>query len=125
MTTTTVRAMMSTGSVVTTGAGARARGARARRLVHRGYPSNGRRATTRTGALKDGERMGRIVTVVPGEMGAKTPRELARGDRLYTYKRDGKTCRRCDDEIRSADADGRNVWWCPTCQPVNGELVQR
>lgn len=76
-------------------------------------------------ALKDGERMGRIVTVVPGEMGAKTPRELARGDRLYTYKRDGKTCRRCDDEIRSADADGRNVWWCPTCQPVNGELVQR
>ena len=57
MTTTTVRAMMSTGSVVTTGAGARARGARARRLVHRGYPSNGRRATTRTGALKDGERV--------------------------------------------------------------------
>lgn len=76
-------------------------------------------------ALKDGERMGRIVTVVPDEMGAKTPRELKRGDRLYTYKRDGRMCRRCDDEIRSADADGRNVWWCPTCQPPGGELVVR
>ncbi|MEM9465145.1 MAG: DNA-formamidopyrimidine glycosylase family protein [Actinomycetota bacterium] len=76
-------------------------------------------------ALKDGERMGRIVTVVPDEMGAKSPRELARGDRLYAYKRAGAPCRRCDDEIRSADADGRNVWWCPTCQPVVGELVAR
>jgi endonuclease-8 len=76
-------------------------------------------------ALKDGERMGRIVTVVPGEMGAKTPRELARGDRLYAYKRDGKPCRRCGDEIRSADADGRNVWWCATCQPATGEVVTR
>ena len=76
-------------------------------------------------ALKDGERMGRIVTVVPDEMGAKTPRELTRGDRLYTYKRDGRPCRRCGDEIRSADADGRNVWWCPTCQPPGGELVVR
>lgn len=76
-------------------------------------------------ALQAGERLGRIVTVVPTEMGAATPRELARGDRLYTYKRDGRPCRRCDDEIRSADADGRNVWWCPTCQPVSGELVIR
>lgn len=76
-------------------------------------------------ALQAGERMGRIVTVVPAEMGAATPRELARGDRLYTYKRDGSPCRRCDDEIRTADADGRNVWWCPTCQPATGELVAR
>ncbi|MGB1681644.1 MAG: zinc finger domain-containing protein, partial [Acidimicrobiales bacterium] len=76
-------------------------------------------------ALKTGERMGRIVTVVPAEMGAKTPRELARGDRLYTYKRDGYPCRRCGDEIRSADADGRNVWWCPSCQPPAGALVSR
>jgi endonuclease-8 len=76
-------------------------------------------------ALKDGERMGRIVTVVPGEMGATSARELTRGDRLYAYKRDGDPCRRCGDEIVSADADGRNVWWCPTCQPPSGELVRR
>ena len=76
-------------------------------------------------ALKDGERLGRIVTVVPGEMGATSARELARGDRLYTYKRMGEPCRRCGDEIRSADVSGRNVWWCPTCQPVRGQLVGR
>ena len=29
----------------------------------------------------------------------------------------GKTCRRCGDEIVAADIDGRNVWWCRTCQP--------
>lgn len=76
-------------------------------------------------ALTDGERMGRIVTVIPGEMGAQSARELARGDRLYVYKRAGDPCRRCDDEIVAADADGRNVWWCPTCQPPSGELVTR
>ena len=40
-------------------------------------------------ALKTGERMGRIVTVVPAEMETKTPRELARGDRLYLQARMG------------------------------------
>ena len=76
-------------------------------------------------ALRDGERMGRIVTVLPDEMGAKTPRELKRGDRLYVYKRSGHPCRRCGTSIRSADADGRNVWWCPACQPARTELVDR
>ncbi len=76
-------------------------------------------------ALKDGERTGRIVTVLPDEMGARTARELERGDRLYVYKRAGRPCRRCGTPIRSADADGRNVWWCPSCQPARGELVTR
>jgi endonuclease-8 len=76
-------------------------------------------------ALRDGERTGRIVTVVPGEMGAESARELQRGDRLYVYKRSGAPCRRCSAEIRSADADGRNVWWCPSCQPERTELVTR
>ena len=38
-------------------------------------------------ALKDGEKMGRIVTVLPDEMGVESPCELKRGDRLYVYKR--------------------------------------
>jgi endonuclease-8 len=76
-------------------------------------------------ALTDGERMGRIVTVLPDEMGARTPRELQRGDRLYVYRRAGHPCRRCGTPIRSADADGRNVWWCPSCQPARTELVDR
>ena len=76
-------------------------------------------------ALRDGERMGRIVTVLPDEMGARSARELRRGDRLYVYKRAGDPCRRCRTEIRMADADGRNVWWCPSCQPARTELVTR
>ncbi len=75
-------------------------------------------------ALRDGERTGRIVTVDPDEMGARSPRKLRRGERLYVYKRAGDPCRRCGASIRSADADGRNVWWCPSCQPPT-ELVER
>ncbi len=76
-------------------------------------------------ALRDGERTGRIVTVEPDEMGARSARELKRGDRLYVYKRSGEPCRRCGELIRSADADGRNVWWCPACQAPTTELVDR
>lgn len=67
--------------------------------------------------LKAGERAGRIVTVDPAELGAPTKAKLTNAERLYAYKRDGKPCRRCDDLIHSADIDGRNIWWCPTCQP--------
>lgn len=68
-------------------------------------------------ALKQGERMGRIVTVEPSEMGADRKSELGSEDRLYAYKRDGEPCRRCGDLIVAADVDGRSAWWCPTCQP--------
>jgi len=77
------------------------------------------------GALRDGERLGRIVTVEPEEMGVRSLRELQRGDRLYVYKRASDPCRRCHTPIRSADADGRNVWWCPSCQPPRTALVER
>ena len=76
-------------------------------------------------ALKDGEKMGRIVTVLPDEMGVESPRELKRGDRLYVYKRTGAPCRRCAEPIETANADGRNVWWCPVCQPETMDLVER
>lgn len=76
-------------------------------------------------ALRAGERTGRIVTVEPEEMGAKTGRDLKRRDRLYVYKRASDPCRRCGTPIRTADADGRNVWWCPSCQPAETELVDR
>ncbi|MEO0494120.1 MAG: DNA-formamidopyrimidine glycosylase family protein [Actinomycetota bacterium] len=76
-------------------------------------------------ALTDGEKMGKIVTVLPDEMGVESPRELKRGDRLYVYKRTGAPCRRCAEPIQTADADGRNVWWCPVCQPETVDLVER
>ena len=72
-----------------------------------------------------GQKMGRIVTVLPDEMGVESPRELKRGDRLYVYKRTGAPCRRCAEPIETANADGRNVWWCPVCQPETMDLVER
>lgn len=66
--------------------------------------------------LKRGEKSGRIVTVEPDEVGAPSRSKLNRDERLYAYKRQGEPCRRCPDPISSADIDGRNIWWCRTCQ---------
>jgi endonuclease-8 len=67
--------------------------------------------------LRLGERSGRIVTVRPEEVGASSRAKLKRSERLYAYKRQGQPCRRCATLITTADIDGRNVWWCPSCQP--------
>ena len=67
--------------------------------------------------LKAGDRIGKIITTEPSEFGREMRRDLKRGEQLYVYKRNGRACRRCGDEIVSRDIDGRNVWWCPSCQP--------
>ncbi len=67
--------------------------------------------------LKAGEKIGRIVTTEPAEFGAEKRNDLKRDQRLYVYKRAGESCRRCGETIVAADIDGRNVWWCPSCQP--------
>lgn len=67
--------------------------------------------------LRAGERAGRIITVDPSEVGARSRRDLARGERLYVYKRDGEECRRCGAEILRTELAGRWIWWCPACQP--------
>ena len=41
-----------------------------------------------------------------------------RGMSLYVYGRAGKPCRRCGARIRKATTEGRNTFWCPTCQVV-------
>ena len=66
--------------------------------------------------LRRGERAGRIVTVDPEEVGARSRRDLKRAERLYAYKRDGEECRRCGAEIRIGESTGRSIWWCPVCQ---------
>lgn len=76
-------------------------------------------------ALKAGERTGSIITVDPTLLGAEKPAQLSRRERVYVYKRHDEPCRRCGDIIRSADADGRNAWWCPTCQPKTANVVSR
>lgn len=68
--------------------------------------------------LKAGERIGKIITTDPLEFGREKRRDLPRDERLYVYKRAGQRCRRCGDDIVAADIDGRNVWWCRSCQPT-------
>lgn len=66
--------------------------------------------------LREGERLGRIVTVDPSEQGAANRRALPRGKRLYVYKRGGQPCRRCETEIEALDVGQRRTWFCPSCQ---------
>lgn len=67
--------------------------------------------------LKAGERIGRIITTEAEDFGRARRTDLPRGERLYVYKRQGLPCRRCGTAVVAADIDGRNVWWCPVCQP--------
>ena len=66
--------------------------------------------------LRLGERSGRIVTTDPADVGRSRRSDIKSGERLYCYKRHGEPCRRCGSIIRTADIDGRNIWWCPTEQ---------
>ncbi len=67
--------------------------------------------------LVEGERAGKIVTVDPADLGRTRRSELGRGEKLYVYKRHNRPCRRCGTTVVAADIDGRNIWWCPSCQP--------
>jgi len=69
-----------------------------------------------TRQLRLGEKAGRIITVDPADVGAKSRRSLDRSERLYAYKRDGEPCRRCETLILSSEMGGRSIWWCPACQ---------
>jgi endonuclease-8 len=35
----------------------------------------------------------------------------------YVYRRAGEPCRRCGSRVRVRDLQGRNLYWCPKCQP--------
>ena len=36
--------------------------------------------------------------------------------RTYVYRRAGEPCRICGTTVRTAVLEGRNLFWCPTCQ---------
>jgi endonuclease-8 len=67
--------------------------------------------------LSIGERIGRIVTVHPREVGAARPEDIPQPMRLYVYKRSYQPCFRCGTEIRGWEIGGRTVWACARCQP--------
>jgi endonuclease VIII len=65
--------------------------------------------------MKVGLRRGKIVTVRP-EHDHGPPSYRPGRPRTYVYRRAGEPCRVCGGPIHTAVLEGRNVFWCPTCQ---------
>lgn len=69
--------------------------------------------------MRDGVRRGRIDTVrdehTPQAMGRPRRRDRHGGE-VYVYRREGRECLVCGDEVAWADMSGRHLYWCPTCQ---------
>jgi endonuclease-8 len=65
--------------------------------------------------MRMGLRRGNIVVVRP-EHDHGAPSYAPGKPRTYVYRRAGDPCRVCAATIRAAELEGRNVFWCPTCQ---------
>ncbi|MFC6288284.1 Fpg/Nei family DNA glycosylase [Nocardioides sp. GCM10027113] len=70
--------------------------------------------------MTEGVRTGRIDTVrpehLPEAMG-RAPRVDDHGGEVYVYRRAGQTCHVCGATVRTEVLLGRNLFWCPRCQP--------
>jgi endonuclease-8 len=65
--------------------------------------------------MGDGVRTGVIRTVRPEDL---TDEERSGRDRVsYVYRRAGEPCRVCGTRVRTRELQGRNLYWCPRCQP--------
>lgn len=70
--------------------------------------------------LAEGVRTGRIDTVRPEhtpEAMGRAARKDDHGGEVYVYRRTGQPCHVCGTTIRTKDLKGRNLFWCPRCQP--------
>jgi endonuclease VIII len=71
--------------------------------------------------MNEGVRTGRIDTVhsdhTPEAMG-RPPRVDDHGGEVYVYRRDGRPCHVCGTTVRTEVLGGRNLFWCPRCQPT-------
>ena len=71
--------------------------------------------------MAEGEASGRIDTVRPEhtpEAMSRAPRKDDHGGEVYVYRRAGQPCYVCGEEISHRVVEGRNLFWCPGCQPV-------
>jgi DNA-formamidopyrimidine glycosylase len=71
--------------------------------------------------MSEGVVSGRIDTVRPEhtpEAMGRPPRTDDHGGEVYVYRRTGQPCLVCGATVRTAVLVGRNVFWCPRCQPV-------
>jgi endonuclease-8 len=70
--------------------------------------------------MHEGVRTGRIDTVhldhTPEAMG-RAPRVDDHGGEVYVYRRQGQPCHVCGSTVRTEVLAGRNLFWCPRCQP--------
>jgi endonuclease-8 len=67
-----------------------------------------------------GVRTGRIDTVRPEhtpEAMGRPPRVDDHGGEVYVYRRAGQACHVCGATVRAEVLLGRNLFWCPRCQP--------
>jgi endonuclease-8 len=70
--------------------------------------------------MREGVRTGRIDTVRPEhtpEAMGRAPRRDDHGGEVYVYRRTGQPCHVCGTTIRTTELLGRNLFWCPRCQP--------
>lgn len=61
----------------------------------------------------------RIDTVRPEhtpEAMGRPPRVDDHGGEVYVYRRTGQPCHVCGKTVRTAELQGRNLFWCPGCQ---------
>lgn len=66
--------------------------------------------------MRAGVKTGRIVTTRPADR--PHPRGYVRRDEAhYVYRRNGLPCRVCGTEVATRVVAGRNLFWCPFCQP--------
>jgi endonuclease-8 len=71
--------------------------------------------------MRDGVRKGRIDTVrkehTPRATG-RAPRVDRHGGEVYVYRRAGQPCLVCGTSVQITELAGRNLFWCPSCQPA-------
>lgn len=69
--------------------------------------------------MHEGVRTGRIDTVRPEhtpEAMGREPRRDDHGGEVYVYRRTGMPCHVCGRAVRTAELQGRNLFWCGHCQ---------
>jgi endonuclease VIII len=72
------------------------------------------------GLMAAGVSTGRIDTVRPEhtpEAMGRAPRVDDHGGEVYVYRRAGQPCHVCGARVRTETLVGRNLFWCPRCQP--------
>lgn len=67
--------------------------------------------------MRAGVKTGQIITTRKDDRDEPRRRRVPRSDAHYVYKRDGLACRVCGTEVLTQVVVGRNLFWCPHCQP--------